>query len=189
MGTYIVPLQDIREDEVERCGGKAASLGKLTRMGARVPPGFCIVSEALSCVLDTEGLTDRIEGLARKLDFSDFAKVDAGCKEIRGLVASVGIPSLLSRDTCDQYAALVTSNNRFVAVRSSVAVIADCELKPPTSRTPRTKPMDIGEIAFVVWRGTSKPRTWSERQITDAPAHTPRLMPQSLRPRRRRRTV
>ena len=122
MGTYIVPLQDIREDEVERCGGKAASLGKLTRMGARVPPGFCIVSEALSCVLDTEGLTDRIEGLARKLDFSDFAQVDAGCKEIRGLMASVGIPILLSRDICDQYAALVTPNNRFVAVRSSVAV-------------------------------------------------------------------
>ena len=122
MGTYTVPLQDIREDEVERCGGKAASLGKLTRMGARVPPGFCIVSDALSCVLDTEGLTDRIEGLARKLDFSDYDKVDAGCKEIRGLITSIGIPKLLSRDICDQYAALVTSNNRFVAVRSSVAV-------------------------------------------------------------------
>jgi pyruvate,water dikinase len=37
-------------------------------------------------------------------------------------MASVGIPSLLSRDICDQYSALVTPNNRFVAVRSSVAV-------------------------------------------------------------------
>jgi pyruvate,water dikinase len=122
LGTYIVPLQDIREDDVERCGGKAASLGKLTRMGATVPPGFCIVSEALSYVLDAEGLTNRIEGLARKLDFSDFARVDAGCEEIRGLMASARIPNELSRDICDRYAALVTPANRYVAVRSSVAV-------------------------------------------------------------------
>ena len=122
MGTYIVSLQDIQEDAIEHCGGKAASLGKLTRMGARVPPGFCIFSEALSYVLDTEGVTDRIEGLARKLDFNDFAKVDAGCEEIRVLITSAGIPNQLSRDICDQYAALVTPNNRFVAVRSSVAV-------------------------------------------------------------------
>ena len=122
MGTYTVPLRDIREGEVERCGGKAASLGMLTRMGATVPPGFCIISDALSHILDSQGLSVRIEGLARKLDFSQIADVDVGCEEIRGLIACARIPDELSREIRESYAGLVTPNNRYVAVRSSVAV-------------------------------------------------------------------
>jgi len=122
VGTFTVPLQDIREDEVERCGGKAASLGRLARMGAKVPPGFCIVSEAFAYVLSADGLSGRIEELARKLDFRDLANVEAGCTEIRALVASAAIPDQLGRDIREQYAALVTPANRHVAVRSSVAV-------------------------------------------------------------------
>lgn len=122
MRTHIVPLQEIREDEVERCGGKASSLGKLARMGASVPPGFCIAAGALPFVLEAEGIGARITELARRLDFSDFAKTEAGCEEIRGLIASARIPAQLSREICKQYAALVTPANRYVAVRSSVAV-------------------------------------------------------------------
>ena len=122
MATYTVSLQDIREDEVERCGGKATNLGKLARMGAEVPAGFCIAAEALSHVLDTEGLTGRIEQLARGLDFHDVANVERGCGEIRALIASARIPEQLSRDICARYIGLVTPNNRYVAVRSSVAV-------------------------------------------------------------------
>ena len=122
MGTYIVPLQDIREDEVERCGGKATSLGKLIRMGAAVPPGFCVISDALSFVLEGAGLTNRINELAQKLDFNDEAQVEAGCEEIRGLVIATRIPKELSQEIRDQYAALVKAKSRYVAVRSSVAV-------------------------------------------------------------------
>jgi pyruvate, water dikinase len=122
MGTFIVSLQDIREDDVERCGGKAASLGKLVRMGVAVPPGFCIAAEALPYVLDAGGLTGRIVELARKIDFHDLANIEAACEEIRMLIASTRIPEQLSRDICRSYTALVTPTNRYVAVRSSVAV-------------------------------------------------------------------
>jgi len=91
-------------------------------MGASVPPGFCIAAEALPYVLDAEGLTRRIEELARKIDFRDLGNVEAGCEEIRTLIASTRIPEQLSRDICGSYAALVTPTNRYVAVRSSVAV-------------------------------------------------------------------
>jgi pyruvate,water dikinase len=122
MGSYLVPLKDIRDDEVERCGGKAIGLGKLARMGATVPPGFSIRAEALDFVLDSEGLLPQIDVLAGRLDFSDLAKVEAGCEEIRGLIAAARLPAQLREDICRHYAALVTPNNRYVAVRSSVAV-------------------------------------------------------------------
>jgi len=111
MGTYIVPLRDIREDEVERCGGKATSLGKLIRMGAAVPPGFCVISDALSFVLEGAGLTNRINELAQKLDFNDEAQVEAGCEEIRGLIIATRIPKELSQQICNHYAALVKANS------------------------------------------------------------------------------
>ena len=37
--------------------------------------------------------------------------------------------------------------------------------KSPTSRTPRTKPMEIGKTACAVRRGTAKQRTWSSRRL------------------------
>jgi len=122
MGTFVVSLRDVRENDVERCGGKATGLGRLARMGAAVPPGFCIAAEALPYVLDAEGLTGRIEELARKIDFHDLANVEAGCEEIRTLIASARMPEHLRRDICTSYTALVTPTNRYVAVRSSVAV-------------------------------------------------------------------
>jgi hypothetical protein len=39
------------------------------------------------------------------------------------------------------------------------------ECKPPTSRTPRTKLKNIGDIAFGVRRETTKRRTWSRTRI------------------------
>jgi hypothetical protein len=32
--------------------------------------------------------------------------------------------------------------------------VPELSLKPPTPRTPRTMPVDAGQIAFVVWWGT-----------------------------------
>lgn len=122
MSTLIVPLQNIRDDEVERCGGKAYGLGKLTRMGANVPAGFCIAAEALPYVLDGEGLTQRIEELCGTLDFNDFARVEAVCAQIRALIVAARIPAALGEAISAHYAALTASGNRYVAVRSSVAV-------------------------------------------------------------------
>jgi rifampicin phosphotransferase len=49
----------------ERLGGKAASLDRLARMGFRIPPGFCLTTEAfrtqVAAIKGTpEGLADRI---------------------------------------------------------------------------------------------------------------------------------
>src|SRR5258707_8401069 len=49
----------------ERLGGKAASLDRLARMGFRIPPGFCLTTDAfraqVAAVEGTpDGLADRI---------------------------------------------------------------------------------------------------------------------------------
>lgn len=118
----VVPLEDVVESDVESCGGKAVSLGKLIRLGARVPPGFCIVGQALDHLLDANGLTTRISEIASRFDFEDFAKIETETAEIRGLIERARIPALLERDIVDRYESLSANGSKYVAVRSSVAV-------------------------------------------------------------------
>src|SRR3972149_11684473 len=86
MGRHILSLQEITQDDVQRCGGKATSLGELTRAGARVPPGFCIVAEALSYVVASNALGDRIVEIAAGLNFEDYTDVKKKTAEIRSRV-------------------------------------------------------------------------------------------------------
>ncbi len=119
---YILSLEEITKDDVQRCGGKATSLGELTRAGARVPPGFCIVAEALAYVVAANALGERIADLTARLNFEDYIDVEKKTAEVRALIASAAIPADLEQGILDHYRVLVSGDNKFVAVRSSVAV-------------------------------------------------------------------
>jgi pyruvate,water dikinase len=122
MGRYILSLEEITKDDVQRCGGKATSLGELTRAGARVPPGFCIVADAFFYVVNSNSLRDRIADIAARLSFEDYNDVEEKTAHIRSLITSAAIPDDLEQDLLGRYRALVSGDNQFVAVRSSVAV-------------------------------------------------------------------
>jgi pyruvate,water dikinase len=119
---WVLSLPDLQDDDVERCGGKAASLGKLVRMGAAVPPGFCILAEALDETVAANNLAAPIAAIAANLNFEDFAAVEKSTGDIRDMIAGATIPAALSDAIAAHYRALVTADNRYVAVRSSVAV-------------------------------------------------------------------
>lgn len=122
MKNFLLGLDQIAEHEVERCGGKAMNLGKLIRLGATVPPGFCITSDALDHVLAVTGLNGRIAEIAAGLDFADFAGVEQKTAEIRALIENLSIPADLQREIVDRYEQLIANGTKYVAVRSSVAV-------------------------------------------------------------------
>jgi pyruvate, water dikinase len=119
---YTLPLQEINKDDVQRCGGKGANLGELTQIGARVPPGFCIAADALPYLLGSNSLDGPIAEVAERLDFEDLNALEAATAGIRSMIASARIPSDLEAEIRDRYRALVSAENRYVAVRSSVAV-------------------------------------------------------------------
>jgi pyruvate,water dikinase len=122
MKTYTLPLQEINKDDVQRCGGKGANLGELTQIGTRVPPGFCITADALSYLLGSNSLDGPIAEAAERLDFEDLNALEAATAGIRSMIAAARIPSDLETEIQDRYRALVSAENRYVAVRSSVAV-------------------------------------------------------------------
>jgi pyruvate,water dikinase len=122
MTTYTVSLTEIGKDDVQRCGGKGANLGELTRLGARVPPGFCIVAEAMEYLIAANSLAGPIAAIADRLDFDDLPGTEAATAGIRALIAEATVPRDLESEIRGRYRSLVGNGRRYVAVRSSVAV-------------------------------------------------------------------
>jgi pyruvate,water dikinase len=122
MTQFTLLLREISKDDVQRCGGKGANLGELTQIGARVPPGFCVGADALPHLLGSNALDGPIAEVVERLDFGDLNALEAATAGIRGMIAAARIPNDLEAEIRERYRALVSDANRYVAVRSSVAV-------------------------------------------------------------------
>jgi pyruvate,water dikinase len=120
--SYTLSLGEIGKDDFQRCGGKGANLGELTRLGARVPPAYCVTADALDHLITANALDAPIAEAVGRLDFEDLNALEAVSGEIRDLIAAASIPGDLETEILERYRALVSPQNRFVAVRSSVAV-------------------------------------------------------------------
>ena len=119
---YVRSFDQICKDDVTECGGKGANLGELTRIGMRVPPGFCIVSEALGYVLRDNDLEAGIAEIAAGLRYDESQALETDTARIRELIVSATIPRDLEQAIRSRYRSLVAGDNGYVAVRSSVAV-------------------------------------------------------------------
>lgn len=122
MTREMLALERIPDGAAEHWGGKATNLGKLIRLGATVPPGFCISAEALEHTIALAHIERTIKDIASTFNYENFADVESKSRQIRDLIEHVQMPSDLEQGIRAHYTSLVSQTNRFVAVRSSVAV-------------------------------------------------------------------
>jgi pyruvate, water dikinase len=118
-------LKDLRMADLEKVGGKNASLGEmiggLAAAGIRVPGGFATTAQAFREFLATDGLDRRIEERLTKLDTKDVAALAACGAQIRSWVLKAPFPAELDREIRSKYQELTkhTSSETSFAVRSS----------------------------------------------------------------------
>jgi len=93
MGRYVLDFQEIDQTQVAVVGGKGARLGELSRIeGVRVPPGFCVTTEAFQRILaETPSIDDCLDRLDR-LKPDDGDAIRALSAEIRGVLEGMAIP-------------------------------------------------------------------------------------------------
>jgi pyruvate,water dikinase len=122
MPEYVVRFEQLRMRDVERVGGKNASLGEmigqLSRAGIRVPDGFATTAEAYRDFLAAAGLKNRIDARLKSLDCEDVDALARCGAEIRGWIAAAPFPEALERQVEAAYAELAQGDVS-VAVRSS----------------------------------------------------------------------
>lgn len=130
MEAYVAPLQSFGMNDVDKVGGKNASLGEmishLTELGLRVPGGFATTAEAYRDFLehaegDQPSLAERISTRLANLDIDDVvALADAG-KSIREMILAAPLQDRLRQEieTSWQEMSAEHGDDLAVAVRSS----------------------------------------------------------------------
>ncbi|ENO3674199.1 phosphoenolpyruvate synthase [Vibrio parahaemolyticus] len=111
-------------DDVDKVGGKNASLGEmvsnLANVGVSVPNGFATTSYAFNQFLDHEGLDERIHQLLDELDVDDVKALRKTGATIRQWVLQAPFPADLEQEIRNNYEELIEGNTELsVAVRSS----------------------------------------------------------------------
>ncbi len=125
MPNYIVALDQTGIHDIERVGGKNASLGEMIRhlsgAGVRVPGGFATTADAFRDFLGQAGLAERIRGRLASLNTSDVGELMSAGRDIRQWVLDTPLPSPLEVAIDEAYRTLIngTTHEFSVAVRSS----------------------------------------------------------------------
>ncbi|MDR0250827.1 MAG: phosphoenolpyruvate synthase [Burkholderiales bacterium] len=122
--TRVLPFEQLRMIDVEKVGGKNASLGEmisqLTQRGIRVPGGFATTADAFREFLELNGLTEAIHRKLAELNVEDVVRLARVGREIREMVASAPFPVALEQEIRAAYAALSKDQpEASFAVRSS----------------------------------------------------------------------
>jgi pyruvate,water dikinase len=122
---FVEWFSDLRMHDIERVGGKNASLGEmisqLTGAGVRVPGGFATTADAFRAFLEQDGLGLRINAALEELDVEDVEALAQRGRQIREWVTRAQLPKRLLDEISVFYHKLVydSSSETSFAVRSS----------------------------------------------------------------------
>ncbi len=125
MNEYVLWYNELGMNDVERVGGKNASLGEmisnLANVGVQVPNGFATTAQAFRDFLEQSGLNERINNELKDLDVDDVDLLAATGKKIRQWVIDTPfLPELEKAIEAAYYDLKGDANDEFaVAVRSS----------------------------------------------------------------------
>ncbi|MFN8557296.1 MAG: rifamycin-inactivating phosphotransferase [Dehalococcoidia bacterium] len=97
MGCYVLDFQEIDQTQVAVVGGKGAHLGELSRLeGIRVPPGFCVTTDAFRRIMaEAPSIDDQLDRLSR-LTLEDRQAIRAHSEEMRRTLEATAIPDDLA---------------------------------------------------------------------------------------------
>jgi len=122
---YLLWFDAVGMGDVERVGGKNASLGEmisqLTQLGVRVPGGFATTAAAYRDFLRDSGLKETIKEALAGLDVEDVAALARTGAAIRKAMLEAELPARLRAEITEAYKKMQAEagHERPVAVRSS----------------------------------------------------------------------
>ncbi len=122
MTRYVIPFAELRMSDVDKVGGKNASLGEMISQlpsSVRVPGGFATTAEAYREFLAHDGLAGRIDAALKGLDVDDVEVLIETGKRIRQWIVETPFPSGLEDEIKAAYAHIASDGAGSFAVRSS----------------------------------------------------------------------
>ncbi|HYI20612.1 MAG TPA: rifamycin-inactivating phosphotransferase [Solirubrobacteraceae bacterium] len=95
--SVVLGLEEVGGSQVAVVGGKGAQLGELSRIeGVRVPPGFCVTTDAFRRIVsEAPAIGDRLDRLAG-LDAGDREQIRELSADVRRILEGTAIPGDLA---------------------------------------------------------------------------------------------
>ncbi|WP_237061427.1 phosphoenolpyruvate synthase [Microbulbifer zhoushanensis] len=122
MTSFTISFEQLGMGDVDKVGGKNASLGEmissLAGAGVSVPGGFATTADAFRAFLAHEKLEERIAARLQTLNVEDVRALAEAGEEIRGWIIETPFPAELEQQIRDGYEKL-GGGETAVAVRSS----------------------------------------------------------------------
>lgn len=109
-------LSKIDMGDVVIAGGKGASLGKMSKAGIPVPPGFVILATTFEKFLEETGLNIEIDSILHSVNHKEIHTVENASEKIKALILKTEMPQDIAQETQKFFKNL---NSKYVAVRSS----------------------------------------------------------------------
>ena len=109
-------LDDIRGDDLETVGGKAASLGEMTSAGLPVPPAFVVTADTYRSFIEETGIDDELFDLV-DIETEDSGALAEAADAAQELIRKTPMPEQLHEEILGAYGEL--GEEVPVAVRSS----------------------------------------------------------------------
>ena len=125
MTKNVVWLKDVSINDIDKVGGKNASLGEmigvLSSKGVQVPNGFATTAKAFNLFLDHSNLKNKINDSLKSLDVSNINQLKETGKSIRQWIENASFPNPLRDEIIKNYEVLTNKLGSEVtfAVRSS----------------------------------------------------------------------
>ena len=123
---FILGLHQAGIRDIERVGGKNASLGEmiqhLSKLGIRIPSGFIITVDAYQSFISYNQLEDKISALISEIDYENMESLRRAGLQIRNMIRNTKFPPELSNMIIEAYYRLSAEYGQEitdVAVRSS----------------------------------------------------------------------
>jgi pyruvate,water dikinase len=104
--SLVVPLVEAADAGADAVGGKAASLGELSRAGVSVPPGYAVTTSAFALAMAALDAGGELRAGIEALDPGDLPGIAAVSGHFRALVAAAPLPAEVAAAIGSGYAAL-----------------------------------------------------------------------------------
>jgi pyruvate,water dikinase len=123
LSDYVLWFNELGMHDVDRVGGKNASLGEmishLSNAGVSVPGGFATTSHAFRDFISQSGLDQKINAMLTGLDVNDVVKLAETGKTLRQMMIDTPFPPALEQAITDAFIKMQNGLDIAVAVRSS----------------------------------------------------------------------
>jgi pyruvate,water dikinase len=123
---FILGLHQAGIRDIERVGGKNASLGEMIQhlgpLGIRIPSGFIITVDAYQSFIAYNQLADKISMLIGEIDYENMESLRRAGLQVRNMIRNTKFPPVLSQLIIEAYYRLSAEYGQDitdVAVRSS----------------------------------------------------------------------